>query len=299
VSLEDVRRAYAEQVVLGSSRALVDALIDAFASVPREAFLGDGPWSIARSVPRERAMPSTESPEPTYEATPDADPQHVYRDVVIAIDETKQLNNGQPSAHAKWILAAAPRPGDSVLHVGCGTGYYTAIFAQLVGELGRVVAYDVEHELVARAKRNIASASVRARVEVHAGDSSDPRGQHDVIYVNAGATHARREWLAALRPGGRLVIPLTMHVPQFPRHGVGAVVAIEHAGERWPLRVVSPVGIYDCVGARDPGAEAQIGRLLASSRGGMVTSGLAVVRAPHDRGAACLLHVDGFCISAA
>jgi protein-L-isoaspartate(D-aspartate) O-methyltransferase len=284
VSVADIRRAYAETVVLGAPRAQVDALVEAFATVPREAFLGPGPWSVGN-------VPSA------YTTTPDASPEHVYRDVVVAIDPVKQLNNGQPSAHAKWILAAAPRRGDALLHVGCGTGYYTAIFAELVGSAGRVVAFDVEAELVARAKQNLAQWP---QAEAIIGDSSDPRGTYDVIYINAGATHARREWLDALRPGGRLVIPLTVRMPQYPHHGVGVVVAIEHIGERWPLRMVSAVGIYDCVGARDPDAESQLGRLMARARTGdrSSTSELVVVRTPHERGAACQLHVDGFCISA-
>jgi protein-L-isoaspartate(D-aspartate) O-methyltransferase len=285
VSLEDIRRAYAESVVLGAPRAQIDALIEAFATVPREAFLGPGPWSIGNA-------PSA------YTTTPDASPEHVYRDTVVAIDPVKQLNNGQPSAHAKWILAAAPRRGDALLHVGCGTGYYTAIFAELVGSTGQVIAFDVEVELVARAQ---ASLAPWAHATAMVGDASDPRGTYDVIYVNAGATHARREWLDALRPGGRLVIPLTMHMPQYPQHGVGMVVAIEHVGDRWPVRVVSPVGIYDCVGARDPDAENQIGHMMARARAGerMAATGLVLLRAPHERGPACQLHVDGFCISAA
>jgi len=286
VNADTLRRAYAEQVVLGAPRAIIDALIEAFARVPRELFLGPGPWSILRPGLDEEPTP-----------TPDASIEHVYRDVLVTLDASKHLNNGQPSAHARWILAAAPRPGESLLHIGCGTGYYTAIFAELVGAIGRVVAYDVEPELLARARANLAAWP---QAEANLGDASELRGDFDVIYVNAGATHARREWLAAQRPGGRLVIPLTIHTPQFPQSGVGVVVAIEHAGERWPLRVVSPVGIYDCVGARDPDAEAQLGKLLARARAGDRASltGLAVVRTAHERTPACVLHVDGFCVSA-
>jgi protein-L-isoaspartate(D-aspartate) O-methyltransferase len=265
--------------VLGAPRTIVDALIEAYARVPREAFLGPGPWSIVRS-------------DLSSEVTPDASLERIYRDVLVVIDASKHLNNGQPSAHAKWMLAAAPRPGDSLLHVGCGTGYYTAIFAELVGKAGRVVAFDVEAELVARARTNLAAWP---QAEVSVGDASELPGEFDVIYVNAGATHARREWLAALRPGGRLVIPLTIHTPQFPTHGVGVVVAIEHTGERWPLRVVTPVGIYDCVGARDPDAEGQLAKLLGRMRGGDRTT-LVVVRDAHERTEKCLLHVDGFCV---
>jgi protein-L-isoaspartate(D-aspartate) O-methyltransferase len=159
--------------------------------------------------------------------------------VLVAIDPAKGLNNGQPSAHARWMLAAAVCPGDSVLHVGCGTGYYTAIFAELVGAGGRVIGLDVEAGLVGRAKGSLVAWP---QAQVFFGDSADTHGSHDVIYVNAGATHARREWLDALEPGGRLIVPLTTHTPKYAQAGVGVIVGIERPmveRERWPLRIVS------------------------------------------------------------
>jgi hypothetical protein len=95
MTLGAVRRAFAEEVRavghLGS-----DALVEAFARVPREQFLGPGPWLIARP------------PEPgdPYRTTSDADPRHVYHDVVVALDPVRQLNNGQPSSLARWIVVS-------------------------------------------------------------------------------------------------------------------------------------------------------------------------------------------------
>jgi protein-L-isoaspartate O-methyltransferase len=57
------------------------AVIRAFSRVPRERFLGPGPWRIYQGYTRQ------------YWTTPDADPQHVYHDVLVAIDETRLLNN--------------------------------------------------------------------------------------------------------------------------------------------------------------------------------------------------------------
>jgi protein-L-isoaspartate(D-aspartate) O-methyltransferase len=52
---------------------------------------------------------------------------------VIGILPKRNLTNDQPSLHAALIAAAAPQPGEHVLHVGVGVGYYTAILAELVG----------------------------------------------------------------------------------------------------------------------------------------------------------------------
>ena len=108
-----------------------------------------------------------------YVTTPDASiGPRASRDVLVAIDPTKGLNNGQPSAHAKWLDAAAPKRGDSVLHVGCGTGYFTRSSPSCIGDLGAVVAYDVERELVDGARANLAPWP---RANVLEGDASDPR----------------------------------------------------------------------------------------------------------------------------
>ena len=288
--IDSLRRAYAEKIC---ADVRLDALREAFATVPRERFLGAGPWKI---VPGPGHWPSGQmsSASTGYRETPDARIEHLYQDVLVAIDPARQLNNGQPSAHALWIDAAAPRPGEAVLHIGCGTGYFTAIFAELVGGTGQVEALEVDESLAARARDCLAPWP---QVRVEAGDASKIIGIYDVIYVNAGATHARTEWLAALAPGGRLLLPLTVQVPKIRSahsvHGAGIFIRAERVGTRWPTRIVSSVSIFDCVGARDEGAEAQLRKLL-SSAGAAAIHTLSIE--PHAQGEGCLVHVEGFCL---
>src|SRR5262245_48867027 len=120
-SLEAQRRFYAEEIravaAIGS-----DALIDAFARVPREHFLGPGPWQIAGIGD---GAPVTVK----YRTTRDADPAHLHHNVVVAIDAARQLNNGQPTALATWLDALGARAGEHVVHVGAGVGYYSAVIA--------------------------------------------------------------------------------------------------------------------------------------------------------------------------
>ncbi len=89
-----LRRAYARQVTfLGN---VCNANLErAYAEVPREAYLGPGPWPILR-------WPSY-PPRPGYTPTPDADPAWLYADTLVGIVPERGLNNGQPSAHACWI----------------------------------------------------------------------------------------------------------------------------------------------------------------------------------------------------
>ena len=88
------------------------------------------------------------------------------------------------------MIAAAPQPGEHVVHVGAGVGYYTAILAELVGATGRVTALEFDGELAARATANFAQTP-HVRV-VHGDGTRIVFEPVDVIYVNAVATRALR-----------------------------------------------------------------------------------------------------------
>src|SRR5215472_8022521 len=113
-----VRRAYAKHVLanVGVDDARVEA---AFAAVRREHFLGPGPWP----------MPRWSRPDVP---TPSDDPVYLYQDALVGIAPERNLNNGQPSLHTLLIAASAPQPGEHVVHIGAGVGYYTAILAHMV-----------------------------------------------------------------------------------------------------------------------------------------------------------------------
>ncbi len=283
MALGEARRFFAEKIC-ATAQVSLPGLVEAFATVPRERFLGPGPWQVV--------APATDGGGGGgYEWTPDENPVHVYQDVLVALDPRRQLNNGHPSSHALWIGAAAPKREDSVLHVGCGTGYYSAIFAELVGGVGQVLALDVDADLAKRAR---ACLFPWPQVQVEVGDASFPDGPHDVIYVNAGATHARPEWLASLSEEGRLLLPLTVHSHSRPSgHGTGVTIVAVRRGKRWPARVVSSVAIFDCENARTQEAEAELRELLERSATDEIA---ALDTLPHARGKRCLLHVDGFCL---
>ncbi len=201
---QEIRRTYAETLrTIANLR--VEAIVEVFARVPREDFLGPAPWKIGHAQPLDPAVP--------YRSTPDAGLGDIYQDVVVEIDPARQINNGQPSIHARWLEAVSPQPGECVLHIGCGVGYYTSILAELVGPSGRVVAYEIEPDIATRAQ---ACLKAWPQVRAELGDGSQPGGPYDVVYVNAGATHARKEWLSSLTEKGRILLPLTVHLPRFP-----------------------------------------------------------------------------------
>jgi SAM-dependent methyltransferase len=92
-----------------------------------------------------------------------------------------------------------------VVHIGIGTGYYTAILAHLTRPSGRVTGIEYDGELAARA--NLAK---HPNVEILQGDGALVAfDQADVTYVNAGCTRPAESWLDRLAEGGRLILPMT------------------------------------------------------------------------------------------
>jgi protein-L-isoaspartate(D-aspartate) O-methyltransferase len=118
MTIEECRSFYAQEVRFAANLS-TPGLVEAFAKVPREKFLGPGPWQIGS--PEGRAMAAAGLAQPSYVAVDD--PRDVYHNVVVSLDRAKDINNGQPSALARWIDALALKSGERVYHLGCGVGY--------------------------------------------------------------------------------------------------------------------------------------------------------------------------------
>lgn len=218
-------------------------VVDAFSAVPREDFLGSGPWMILR---REG-----------YVESATADPALLYDDIVVALAPDKRINNGQPSLHARCLSTARIQPGDRVLHIGCGTGYYSAILAELVSSLGAVTAWDIEPTFVDAARESLrrwGNASVMLR-----SGTAPPIPESDVIYVCAGCTQPLREWVNALSDGGRLLFPLT------PGWDFGGMLMITRDGERYRAEFICRCSFIPSVGGSSAVNEAALREAFARS----------------------------------
>jgi protein-L-isoaspartate(D-aspartate) O-methyltransferase len=231
-SIQDYRAFYANFVVASAGSSDED-LIAAFASVPREHYAGKGPWPVLAGA--------------RYATTPSDDPRWLYQDVVIGLATDRGINNGQPTLHSRCLVACAPLDGDSVVQIGAGTGYYTAILASLVGPGGKVIAYEIEADLARRARENLRHLTHVRIVNESATEGALPDA--DVIYVSAGATHPPASWLDALKVGGRLIFPLTGD-----RHFGVMLLITRQSPDSYAARAVSPAAFIPCTGARDAAA---------------------------------------------
>jgi protein-L-isoaspartate(D-aspartate) O-methyltransferase len=245
-------RAFFARYVSARGGARDPRIAEAFAAVPREPFAGPGPWSVLPVGLWSGRTP----PGPGYVRTPDDDPAYLYQDALVALDAARGINIGEPSLHAHCLHALAVREGEAVLHVGAGSGYYTAILAHLVGPGGRVHAFEIDPDLAGRAERNLA-ATPWVELRARSGIAEDlPRA--DAVYVNAGITQPSWTWLDALRPGGRLLFPLQ------PEHGYGGMLLVHkprEGGTAWPARFVTRASFIACQGRQDD----ETGRGLAAA----------------------------------
>jgi protein-L-isoaspartate(D-aspartate) O-methyltransferase len=231
--LTDFRNVFAQIVVARGGCPQNAALRHAFASVPRHAFLGDGPWVVTEDGAR----------------TLSDDPAVTYQDIGIGL--APGIPTGLPSLHAALLDSAALQSGERVMHVGAGTGYFTAILAELVGPSGRVAAFEIDEQLAAKAREHLAAwpwVSVEARSGVQA-----PAEAVDLVYVNAGVQQLPAPWVHALAPGGRLVVPLVTTT------GQGAVYLVRRdAGTAYAARFLCRARFVPCVGTQDEAASARL-----------------------------------------
>jgi protein-L-isoaspartate(D-aspartate) O-methyltransferase len=281
--LRIIRAAYAKQI-LAAARADNPRLEAALAAIRREDFLGPGPWPMLRWLGE-------------YATTPDADPVYLYTDNLVGILPERRLNNGQPSLHARLIDQAPPAAGEHVVHIGTGTGYYTAIMAHLTGPSGRVTGIEYEPELAARAKANFATSS---NVDIVEGDgTSIPFDQADVIYVNAGCTRPAENWLDRLADGGRLILPMTSDkgfraaAPE-RMASAGAVFRIERRGHDYFASWISAVAIFPCAGSRDEVSERALADAFEKGGWQKVTRLYRGEEIPDER---CWVRGPGWCLA--
>lgn len=236
--LEAHRKHYAQLVTaMGGAEEKNTDLVSAFATVRREEYLGLGPWKV-------RAGKS-------YVVTPTDDPAFVYQDVLIALKSGEGLNNGQPSLHAGCLNALRIAAGNVIVHIGTGTGYYTAILAELVGLSGKVYGYEIDDELAQLASRNL---NGRKNVEIqNRSGVLDGLPLCDVVYVNAGATGPASVWLDSLKENGRLLFPLTSST------GSGGMLLIQRVeDDSYSAKLLGSVNFIPCIGIRNEKTAVQL-----------------------------------------
>jgi len=145
----------------------------------------------------------------------------------------------QPSTVAAMLrLLDVPR-GARVLDVGAGSGWTTALLAQLTGPGGAVLGLELDESLASWGAANVAAAGYDWAVVTPADPAALGRptpGGWDRILVSASARDLPEALVAQLGEGGRLVVPVrtTMHL--VVRRGAGRTVTTHGEYVFVPLR---------------------------------------------------------------
>src|SRR5438132_14395073 len=128
-----------------------------------------------------------------------------YDDSALPIGDKQTLS--QPYIVALMTQALALRPTDKVLEIGTGSGYQTAILAELAG---RVDSIERVKSLALQARERLDRMGYR-NVAIRIGDGTYGWGDaapFDGILVAAGSPSVPPLLVEQLREGGRLVIPV-------------------------------------------------------------------------------------------
>lgn len=151
------------------------SILNAFRTVPREAFIGDEYAHLA------------------------------YGDHPLPIEAGQTIS--QPYIVALMIHAAAIKSGDKVLEIGAGSGYAAAVISRIADE---VIGIERQRELVEVARERLKRLGYD-NVEIVEGDGTrgcPDEAPFDAILAAASGSHVPEYLLGQLAPGGRIVMPI-------------------------------------------------------------------------------------------
>lgn len=164
-----------EQMIGQQLRAwgvLDERILDVFRAVPREAFVPENWAGVA------------------------------YADAAIPLGDGKSLP--PPKIQGRILQALDPRPGESILEIGTGTGYLTACLARLGGH---VTSVEIHGDLSEAARVNLERAGVRnVRLVVDDAFAMDFSRRYDVIAVNGSLPLPDDRFEKLLAVGGRMFV---------------------------------------------------------------------------------------------
>ncbi|MFH8410407.1 methyltransferase domain-containing protein [Streptomyces sp. NPDC018019] len=194
-------------------------LRDAFMAVPREHFVPDRVWWPVAKDGLYPLMDRTTRPRQWLKA--------VYRTQQMLItqidDGAIQPEEGPVTTDAFTDFTSSiscsavvvemlhhldPQPGETVLEIGTGTGYNTALLAHRVGA-GNVTSIEIDPQIAEWARERLSLLGIGARLVVGDGEKGyADSAPYDGILSTAAVREVPRAWPAQVRAGGVIVTPV-------------------------------------------------------------------------------------------
>jgi len=142
------------------------------------------------------------------------DKHYAYEDTPRSIGYSATISAMHMHAACLQYLIPVLKPGNKVLDIGCGSGYFTACLARMVSPNGKVIGIDHIPELVEFSRKNINSDDpallTSGLIELLVGDGRlgyEPYAPYDAIHVGASAAQLPQALIDQLKIGGYLLIP--------------------------------------------------------------------------------------------
>lgn len=203
---------------LSGSGALTPDWHAAFLAVPRHLFVpdlvwrdredGSGPQPLRRAEQPEAWLQMVYQDEPIITQLNDGAPPAVSPDPAAARCTVYTSSTSMPTVVAEMLTALQAEPGMSVLEIGTGTGWNTALLAHRLGG-EHVTSIEIDPQISAHAQKALADAGYGA-VSVLTGDGAlghPRRAPYDRVLSTACVYQVPYPWIAQTRAGGLVVTP--------------------------------------------------------------------------------------------
>ena len=158
----------------------------------------------ARGVTDERVLAAMER-VPRHEFAPERYREQAYQDHPLPIGEGQTIS--QPFIVALMLEALELSPTDRVLEIGTGSGYVTALLAELTAQ---VISVE-RHASLADSARAMLATLGYSNIKAVTGDGTrgfPEAAPYDAIIVSAAAPEMPPPLLVQLAEGGRMIIPI-------------------------------------------------------------------------------------------
>ncbi len=157
-------------------------------------------------------------------------------EIVIYSDTPQQIGFGQtisqPYTVAFMLELLQPKKGQKILDIGSGSGWTTAILANIVGETGMVTGLEIIEELVKFGNDNLAKyPNLNAEIlKAKKGILGLPEEKFDRILVSASAEYMPIKLYKQLKSDGILVIPIQQSIWRVFKNDNGEISTEEYPG---------------------------------------------------------------------